>query len=965
MTPRRFLWLSAAAAAVLVPSTALGAISGTVYADYNSNGKKDAGGFTGGTSVTATDSGVPGATVRAYDNAGAKVGEATTGADGTYSLAVTSTGTVRVEFTHPSGYEPAFAGGTSGSSVQFVTADAKDVNYGISRPGDYCQDNPQIVTCLQPSSDQMDTSPGEPGVLASPAAMSHAQKFGTGGQVSDAQSEELATGLTTVNKMTSIGATFGVGADRSGNAFLGTYVKRHSPYGPGGAKNVIYRVNVATGATSTFVDLGGSLPAHSPWVPPSTTYAKYSVDGLRAVVDPTSPDYDPTHPAYSDVYNQVGRAGLGDVDVTADGSTLFAVEMTEADPKLWTVPIQGTGDAVTAGTPTSLSLVKPASFNGVDCVGTWHPMGLGVRGTQVLLGGVCGGDETKPVDDPTLGSAGRTQAAAFVLERNAAGTGFTTIAAVSLAYDKAQSYEANAIGTWSTDRTGLWHNWYDGRPANYQGSYQGFPKPMLANVEIMDNGDLTLAFRDRFHDQVKPSGTINYEAAVGATTGQWGQAGAELLRLCKTATGFQREQGGACGDVTGANLSTVLEGVATRGDSPLYYGLSWVCSQADVTQAPPSFCAPGTGRTAHPYSSLGGIATMPGTRAVWATSYDITTYYEQGIRVLGPCPASATPSSCGPMPAADGAMIGGAVSRLNTLPADLSFAKGNGMGDLELVCNAAPLQIGNRVWLDENRNGIQDATEPAIAKVTVHLYNAAGTLVGTAVTDAKGAYYFNSNLTEAATGDGNNVGGGLVVGEAFTIKLDNASDFTGTGPLAGLTLTKVSQTTTSPGAQSTEVNSKANLVGGKPQIAGTAHKAGFNDHSYDVGFYNAKASAKALTVKAKTVRVIVWPKGTATTRLTYTAAGAKSCRIKSVVTIPAGFTVTAKGGATLKGRKLTWTNKGKCIPAGKSVAWAYKVRDTTGKRRCARFPVVTTASDLAKARRDATIVCVRTVPVTG
>src|SRR5690606_33831018 len=33
------------------------------------------------------------------------------------------------------------------------------------------------------------------------------------------------------------------------------------------------------------------------------------------------------------------------------------------------------------------------------------------------------------------------------------------------------------------------------------------------------------------------------------------------------------------------------------------------------------------------------------------------------------------------------------------------WAKTNGLGDLEALCDAAPLEIGNRVWLDENGNG--------------------------------------------------------------------------------------------------------------------------------------------------------------------------------------------------------------------------------------------------------------------
>ncbi|WP_198320983.1 SdrD B-like domain-containing protein [Azohydromonas aeria] len=57
---------------------------------------------------------------------------------------------------------------------------------------------------------------------------------------------------------------------------------------------------------------------------------------------------------------------------------------------------------------------------------------------------------------------------------------------------------------------------------------------------------------------------------------------------------------------------------------------------------------------------------------------------------------------------------------------------------------AAPLQsIGDRVWLDANANGLQDAGEEGLAGVTVQLRNTAGTVLQTAVTDANGNYAFN------------------------------------------------------------------------------------------------------------------------------------------------------------------------------------------------------------------------------
>jgi hypothetical protein len=106
----------------------------------------------------------------------------------------------------------------------------------------------------------------------------------------------------------------------------------------------------------------------------------------------------------------VGRAGIGDVDVTPDGSTLYAVEMTEGNqtttwPRLWTVPINGTGASASAGTPVAYDIQKPATFGGVACNGKWHPMGIGMSATTVLVGGVCGNETTEPVRSVTITSS--------------------------------------------------------------------------------------------------------------------------------------------------------------------------------------------------------------------------------------------------------------------------------------------------------------------------------------------------------------------------------------------------------------------------------------------------------------------------------------------------------------------------------------------------------------------------------
>ncbi len=54
-----------------------------------------------------------------------------------------------------------------------------------------------------------------------------------------------------------------------------------------------------------------------------------------------------------------------------------------------------------------------------------------------------------------------------------------------------------------------------------------------------------------------------------------------------------------------------------------------------------------------------------------------------------------------------------------------------------------PASIGDRVWNDINKNGIQDEGEPGVAGVTVNLYTQSGITLATTITDANGSYSFD------------------------------------------------------------------------------------------------------------------------------------------------------------------------------------------------------------------------------
>ncbi len=52
--------------------------------------------------------------------------------------------------------------------------------------------------------------------------------------------------------------------------------------------------------------------------------------------------------------------------------------------------------------------------------------------------------------------------------------------------------------------------------------------------------------------------------------------------------------------------------------------------------------------------------------------------------------------------------------------------------------------IGDRVWLDSNADGVQDAGEPGVSNVLVTLYNSVGAVVSNTFTDVNGNYLFTS-----------------------------------------------------------------------------------------------------------------------------------------------------------------------------------------------------------------------------
>lgn len=154
---------------------------------------------------------------------------------------------------------------------------------------------------------------------------------------------------------------------------------------------------------------------------------------------------------------------------------------------------------------------------------------------------------------------------------------------------------------------------------------------------------------------------------------------------------------------------------------------------------------------------------------------------------------TASPANQGGDDTKDSDPVGGTVSGIT-----LTAGENNTTIDAGFV---PPLvgSIGDRVWNDTDRDGIQDAGEVGVAGVTVSLYNNAGTLLATTFTDALGNYLF-SDLPVSVAGINYQVRFSLPA--EFTFSPQNAAGSTAannsdanvtTGRTGNITLTTVNK----------------------------------------------------------------------------------------------------------------------------------------------------------------------------
>lgn len=150
---------------------------------------------------------------------------------------------------------------------------------------------------------------------------------------------------------------------------------------------------------------------------------------------------------------------------------------------------------------------------------------------------------------------------------------------------------------------------------------------------------------------------------------------------------------------------------------------------------------PGVGGITVTLYAADGV-TVVATTVTDALGYYIFTNLDAGSYVIGfsnlPSGYVFATANAGGDDAKDSDVIGGG----KTAPITVAAGEVNLTIDAGVRNTTTLPSLGDRVWIDLNSNGIQDAGEPGVAGVSVTLYNSAGNAIRSTVSDENGLYLF-------------------------------------------------------------------------------------------------------------------------------------------------------------------------------------------------------------------------------
>ncbi len=574
-----------------------------------------------------------------------------------------------------------------------------------------------------------------------------------------------------------IGTTYGVAYNKfTKDLFVGALLRRHTGLGPLGIGG-LYKIDYsgATPVVSSFLDLEalgvdfGSIASN--------------VDRGLFGVNTSSAD--------STVISKALKEGMGDVEISDDGNTLYVVNLFQRNITVIDLTaFNVTGAPITAAELSTIAMPSVTCPNGVA-----RPFGLKYYRGGLFLSVTC-----------TAEGAGATIADLDGYVYEYSGGSWSLKVSVPLDF----KFWGSINPTLAVEDPITWTDNYldfidDSNPIHPVYYRIDKKQPMLSDIEFDIDGSMIIGALDRTALQFAQQ---NY--LPGTTKYVYVYALGDVFRAAKTGSTFTLENGGIAGGVSGCGAQTNSAfPYAGPGGGEFYCGDTWVAY--------------------HNESTLGALAILPGSGQVMITAYDPIERANTGGIIT--------------MRNSNGSKVHGYQLYNTDYPDYGSLSKGHGLGDLELLCNPAPIEVGNRVWLDTDKDGVQDAGELAIAGVTVQLIQL-GTVIATSITDANGNYLFSNDATRTDN-DGDGVSDNifnisqLMANMTYTVRIPNAAGASMQSVLSPYRLTSQNANNGIPNTQDNVRDSDGALVGTNAEASILISEipiTGANNHTFDFGF---------------------------------------------------------------------------------------------------------------------------------
>ncbi|QTR52505.1 SdrD B-like domain-containing protein [Thiothrix unzii] len=432
-----------------------------------------------------------------------------------------------------------------------------------------------------------------------------------------------------------------------------------------------------------------------------------------------------------------------------------------ADKKLYA--IQNTSPTTT---PTSADVLGGYDISlpsGQTCAdGELRPWGVTYHHGKVYIGAVCDGSIS--IWDPA-----KLMGYILNFDPNNAANGFGIEHSFPLNYPRG-GYAGTNFATW-----GSWSNYSN-------------DSPILSGIEFDIDDSLIVGIANRNGFRHAPN---NYYSTDCNNTdlGSLPSEG-DVLRFCKSNNSYLNDGDTGCSTTIPASTQVTSGGITQK---EYYWG-----EHGPVADTKDNFNE----------TAQGGLAFLPGSETLVTNGMDPTEFHQGGVFWLNN-------------------KTGNATSRYFIYDTALqpgTMAKAAGVGDVELLSDAAPIEIGNRVWLDTDNDGIQDAGEGGITNVQVKLF-AGATELATATTAADGTYYF-TNAAGTNTDSKKYDLKQLQPNTAYTVKFPTSVTVSGT---------TYNLTTATAGGNS-QIDSNAAATGDVVVNTTDIPTAGANNHSFDVGY---------------------------------------------------------------------------------------------------------------------------------